>query len=190
MSPDNGPPKFARAMLRLYPKGFREAHGDEMLQLVVDRRAHGGEGPWKLWPSIVVDTVLSAPRMRLANLATNHRILAVVVALLLVAAFIVFPLALLPIVLTAIVIFAGRRKGSPWALPADLVDTAGRWLLGAVLAFAIGVTVLIVDAEGPDQELSEIGWLLWFGSWVTAFVFASFGTILGVARFARRVTQS
>lgn len=175
----------SRALLRMYPREFRERYGQEMLQLVRDRHVHGGEPAWRLWPSVVADTVLTAPRLRLGQVAMHHRIAVLVIAVPVVALLVLFPLALVPLGIVTLVVLVGSGSRQPWQRPADLLDTSGRWLLAAALSFLFGLAVAAIDAEGKDQELSELGWALWFGSWMTALVLGILGALLSVARATR-----
>jgi hypothetical protein len=173
----------------MYPRDFREQHGDEMLQLARDRRTHGGERAWRLWPSIIADTALTAPKLQLGRIAMHHKLAALIAVIPVVALLALFPLGLVPLGIVSLVVLAGSGSPTPWQRPTDLLETSGRWLIGAVLAFLLGLAVAAIDAEGTNQELSEFGWALWFGSWMTALVLGVFGVLLSVARVTRSMTN-
>lgn len=54
--------RFSRALVRLLPRSAREDYGDAVVQLARDRRRHGGEPIWRLWPSLVVDAASTTAR--------------------------------------------------------------------------------------------------------------------------------
>ena len=54
--------RLSRALVRLLPRSVREDYGEPMVQLAKDRRRHGGEPIWRLWPSLVVDAVSTTAR--------------------------------------------------------------------------------------------------------------------------------
>jgi hypothetical protein len=55
--------KLYSCLLRLYPAHFREAYGDEALQLFRDRAKH--EPVLRFWLDILTDLALSLPRQHL-----------------------------------------------------------------------------------------------------------------------------
>ena len=55
--------KLYSCLLRLYPAHFREAYGDEALQLFRDRARH--EPGFRLWLDIIIDLAISLPRQYL-----------------------------------------------------------------------------------------------------------------------------
>jgi putative ABC transport system permease protein len=61
--------RLFRALLRLYPPGFREEYGDAMLEFFRDRLLHsressGGRGVSGVWSAAVLDAVRTAPLAR------------------------------------------------------------------------------------------------------------------------------
>ena len=63
--------RWYRRLLRLYPREFREEFGGEMARLYRDR---GRDEPWwRLWCSLVVDLVRTAPSEHLSMLAHDLR---------------------------------------------------------------------------------------------------------------------
>ena len=63
--------RWYRRLLRLYPQEFRDEFGDEMTRLYRDR---GRDEPWwRLWCSLVVDLVRTAPSEHLSMLAQDLR---------------------------------------------------------------------------------------------------------------------
>ena len=61
--------KIYTLLLRLYPSCFRQAYGEEALQLVRDRM-RDERGAWRklrLWVDLLVDLAISAPRQHLAG---------------------------------------------------------------------------------------------------------------------------
>lgn len=63
--------RWYRRLLRLYPREFRDEFGGEMTRLYRDR---GRDEPWwRLWCSLVVDLVRTAPSEHLSMLAHDLR---------------------------------------------------------------------------------------------------------------------
>jgi hypothetical protein len=60
-------------LLRAYPPDLVREHGEEMIQLVRDRRTLGEEPWWRLWPSVLADTARCASAMRWERLMSAHR---------------------------------------------------------------------------------------------------------------------
>lgn len=60
-----------RSLLRLYPRGFRDDYGDDLLQhfadLTIDRGARAA------WIRTGVDLIVTVPRYRLESVMTEHR---------------------------------------------------------------------------------------------------------------------
>jgi hypothetical protein len=53
-----------RALLRAYPRRFREEYGHALLGAFRDRRRDAHEGRARLWPDILLDLARSAPALR------------------------------------------------------------------------------------------------------------------------------
>lgn len=54
--------RLSRALVRLWARSARDHYGDAAVQLAKDRRRHGGEPIWRLWPSLVVDAASTTAR--------------------------------------------------------------------------------------------------------------------------------
>jgi putative ABC transport system permease protein len=66
--------RIFRALLRLYPRDFRERFGDEMVEFFHERRLEHdrqGRSMLRLWMHLITDVALSAPMMRL-RVAPQH----------------------------------------------------------------------------------------------------------------------
>jgi hypothetical protein len=59
-----------RALVRLYPKDFRQHYGDDLVQNFVDLL--GRDGASRTWPRVTIDLVLTVPRYRL-EIVMNQR---------------------------------------------------------------------------------------------------------------------
>src|SRR5262245_17217933 len=63
--------RWYQRLLRLYPRDFRDDFGGEMTQLYRDRRRD--EPAWRLWCSLIVDLVRTAPSEHLSILRHDLR---------------------------------------------------------------------------------------------------------------------
>ncbi len=64
MSGDRLDRAMAAVAVALLPADLRAEHGGDIVQLVLDRRRHGGEPRWRLWPSTLVDCTTTSIRLR------------------------------------------------------------------------------------------------------------------------------
>jgi hypothetical protein len=173
----------SRALVRLLPRSFRDELGADAVQLACDRRRHGHEPVWRLWPSLVGDAVSSAARLRLEETMFPTR--AVVAGLAL--AFAVFAIlsggALIGLPLLVVVGVVVLRTAP--TLPRGL--RAPRWVpwasVGAVLTVASFAVVFAAEDELTAAEWTSVLGLLVIGLW-------SLGTALVIAVDAHRVASS
>ena len=154
-----------RFLLRAYPGPVVREHGEEMVQIVRDRRALGGDPWWRLWPWVLADIARSAPAMRWEALMIAHRApLVGLVAGCLAAAFVMF---------TARIPTGVSRPHRSWA----------RWTVSGVTLLVVATTTAVArTADGP-----EFAWALLMLCGLGGFCAISTGAVLLVdERWARR----
>lgn len=174
-----------RFLLRAYPSDVVREHGEEMVQLVRDRRVLGGDPWWRLWPWVLADTARSAPAMRWEALLTAHRApLVGLVASIAVLAVISDGLRAAAPVLAgcsaaALGMFTAR-------LPTGVSSPHRSWARWT----ASGVTLLVVattTAVSRGTDGPEFSWALLMLSGLGGFCAISTGAVLLVdERWARR----
>lgn len=174
-----------RFLLRAYPGPVVREHGEEMVQIVRDRRALGGDPWWRLWPWVLADIARSAPAMRWEALMIAHRApLVGLVASIAVLAVISDGLRAAAPVLAgclaaAFVMFTARiptgvsRPHRSWA----------RWTVSGVTLLVVATTTAVArTADGP-----EFAWALLMLCGLGGFCAISTGAVLLVdERWARR----
>ena len=146
-APDRGTRLVARAIVVLLPADLRREHGGDVARLIVDRRVHGGEPRWRLWPSVACDVAATAARTRWEEAMVPVRAL-VVGTVFGIGAFALLSRAVVPglvlLALAAAIHLATRSRGGRLGVVrASWVP----WAVGGVLAVggAVGGLVLVQD---------------------------------------------
>lgn len=145
-----------RGALHLYPRAFRQAYSDALVQTALDQCTFGERSLVSVVMRELPDVAGSALRMRGEDPMSRFVVSVVVVATAIVAALAAGPVALVPMAVVAVAVVAvavhmGRRDAPPidvrYAHPARLLVAA---------VGAIGVAVAIPAIDGG--ELSEPAW--------------------------------
>jgi hypothetical protein len=163
-----GSERVYEVLLTAYPRSFRRAMGPEMVRLVGDRRIHGREPLWLLWPSLLRDTARNALIIRVENLMTTHRALVIgaLTTLTILAALSSGPVAALPfLAVLGVLGYAMRRRDRP-VVSSTPSHAWRRWLPIGVALFVVSFGYFLTVS---DDELSGSQW---------AFVF--FGSLIGL----------
>lgn len=172
--------RLSRALVRLLPRSAREDYGDAVVQLAKDRRRHGGEPIWRLWPSLVVDATSTAARTHREE--AMPRIPAPAIGLVFaIAAFAV--LSSSPAVGLALAALGGLalwfQRGRIATRP-DGSHHAARWALAglALVAIAFGVMAWSTD----DQLDSAPAWSAVIATLIAGLTALGTAAVLAVVR--------
>ena len=167
-----------RLLLRAYPRSLRAAHGDDMVQLVQDRRQHEGTPGWRLWPWLLADTVRGAVPTRVDHVLGAHRalVLGTLGAFAALAALSDGLPAGVPFVVLALLLGVAvvQRRPAPDVEPRR--RSGARWAVAGGLLLTVGFGA----AQLIDREATELEWALMF----TAVVGGLFATATGLALLA------
>ena len=172
---DRSTERLARALVRLVPRSLREDFGEAMVQLARDRRRHGGEPLWRLWPSLVADTSSTAVKLRWEEAVFPIRALLIglgvaVVALAVLSGDPIVGGLVAPAVAAVVV---GTRPSSAEA------RTDHRWVpwvgAGAALCTLSVVLLIVLGSE----EMAPIEWMATVGSMFLGW--AALGTGAAIA---------
>jgi len=177
-----------RWLLIAYPRSLRREFGDEMTALVRDRRTIDREPLWRLWPSLLNDTVQAAISSRWENLMSTRR--AIVLGLIATVAVLAIlsdgPVQSAPILLLlaalALVVTRQRRP-----VPRPTVRRSWvRWLVPGVVLVVTGFGYAAIQR---GDELSEVEWFVFFfGSLAGIFATAT-GVIVFFGERKRALSQ-
>lgn len=148
-----------RVLVRLYPRDFRSAYGDDLHRAfadLVDR-----DGAAAAWRRTAVDLAVTVPRYRLETFMSSRRsttaLVAVIAALTLGAAAVYAAgygiTAAVPLVLAVGIAAAERTQLARSLRPENSAHRRRRWITSAVCALvALGVLGLaMVDLSGEDH---------------------------------------
>jgi hypothetical protein len=173
-----------RVVLRMYPREFRDAFGDDMVQNFLDRRRYERRSSFGLLAAELVDAASVAPTMRWENpmnrilwLASGPAALVLVLALVGGGPIAVF--ALLGVVLAVFVMARGRDRLD---VPVDAPRRAGTWVVGGALAIAVGLAIPAIDGG----ELNAFWWSAMALSLLAGMVLLTTGLLLVVVRHTPR----
>ncbi len=148
-----------RVLVKMYPREFRSAYGDDLQQVFADLVAQDGAAA--TWRRTAVDLAVTVPRYRLESLMSSRRstaVLVAVVAALGVSAMVTFAsgfgIAAVVLLTLAVGIAAAERSQLARSLrSADTSDRHRRLATSGVCAL-VAVAVLgvgIVDLGGEDK---------------------------------------
>lgn len=171
--------RVSGVLVRLFPRSLREEHGDDMVQLACDRRRHGHEPLWRLWPSLTGDALSSAIRLHLEEAVFPVRAALAGLGLAFATFAVLSGGLLIGLPVLALVGVAVLR--TPPAPPTG--RRAPRWVPWATVGLALaGASFAVIAAA--DDELSVTEWistigLLMVGLW-------GLGTALVIAVDAHR----
>ncbi len=148
-----------RALVRLYPRGFRSDYGDDLYQLFADLVERDGAA--KAWRRTAVDLAVTVPRYRLETVMSSRRSTVALVAaivVLVLGAMVTFasgfgiPAAIL--VLLAVGIAAAERSHLARSLRSDDSAHRRRCLITSAICALVAIAVLGVamfDLSGEDR---------------------------------------
>ncbi len=175
--------RVARVALLAYPRSFRRQYGAEWTRTVTDLRTHGGLGRTRLVARVAADVLVTAPRMRWANLMKSSRLILTVIGAVVAACAALFaaPFAALPlIVIGAVLYIQAKRHARPVA--AETYRWARHWYLWLAVAaglFVLGFSMLVTSEDGA---LGTAAWATWVLSWLAAAMATAVGLGLGATR--------
>jgi hypothetical protein len=165
-----------RALLYLYPSGFRREFGGDMEALLREQRAD--EGTARVAGRLVLDLVTTVPTIHLEahmSRASAPTLVIVLIALGVVLAVVGGPFGLVAAVAAFAVAAVTWRRSQP--IVAD--TSGGRWwkflASGVALLFAL---IVITTITG---ELPSGGWFVAMTAMLTSFVLIATGIVLGIA---------
>jgi hypothetical protein len=183
----NGGPRGERvyaALVRLYPRPFRENYGADLAQLLRDQCAE--EPAWRVYGRALVDLAITVPSQHLEALVHNNstRVVSLLYAAIATAGAL---LAIvggsnavtsvgLPIALAAgaMAVIAYKRGGPRAAAP-----TAAWWKF--ILA-GLGLVAAVIIAAGAGVDAWYVGMI----AVLLAAVLSATGVVLGVTHLFRR----
>lgn len=179
-----------RALIRLYPRSFRDEYGDEMVMLFEDQRA--AEPAVRVWFRSLLDLALTAPTRHLE--AHVHRLSAQSLLTLLAATGAVVALvvgfaigsvavpALIVVIAATWLAVASRRAERP-------VDAPTWWkrvVAGGVLIALVGAAANIPWPESMDIG-GDLAWSLGAVAVITGIALIVSGAVVGtLGRHGRR----
>jgi hypothetical protein len=187
------PPRTLRAyrlLIRLYPKGFRDEYGTDLVGLVADQLRDEPTG--RVLARSAVDLALTLPTRHLeAHMARTSTPLipalfgALALSAVIVGATIGHPVVLLACI--AVGVAAGwlgllaAHRARPLTQPRP--TTAHWWKL---LAAGAGLLAALIATTTATGELPDGGWLIAMIIGLTALVLLGAGIVLGIAHLAAR----
>lgn len=173
--------RLYRVVLRVYPREFRDAYGDAMVQTFVDRHRYEHASVWLTLGREIFDAATVAPTMRWEQ--SMNRVVGVaagVLAVAVIAAVIggggLMLLAPLVAVAAVGVIVAGSRNRLH--VPIDQARRVGAWAAAGVLAIVIGVAIPAIDGG----ELNAFWWTVMAACLLSGIGLLLMGLLLVVAR--------
>jgi hypothetical protein len=193
MSPAPRTVGLYRRSLRLYPRGFREDYGPDLVRLVEDQLTD--EPTWRVALRTVVDLALTLPSRHMEahmNRTPTHLVptlfAALAIASVVVGLVIGHPLVFL--VCLAVAVVAGCLAVLAASRVRTLTEsqpTSAHWW--KVLAAGGGLMAALVAITTATGELPDGGWLIAMITGLTAIVLMSIGVMLGIARLATWPTR-
>ena len=174
------------ALLRLYPRSFRDEYRDDLVQLVRDQCAD--EPAWRVWGRAAIDLAVTIPTQHLEahmNRPPDHLVpllyAAVAAGGALLAAVGGSNVATVVIGVT-IALVAGAMAVVAWRRAGPIAHSAsgGSWWKLVVAGPCIVATVIVAAGLGVDA------WILGVVSVFVAFVLTGTGVLLGLARLVGR----
>ncbi|MEY2403680.1 MAG: hypothetical protein QOD38_1231 [Acidimicrobiaceae bacterium] len=182
-----------RHAMHLYPRGFREEYGDDLVVLLSEQLRD--EPAWRVTARTVVDLALTVPTRHLE--ATMHRSMTPFVppffGALALSSLIVGLVVGRPIVLLACLAIAGlagglglaaHRRARPVAAPAT---ASAQWW--KVLVSGVGLMAALIVVTTATGELPDNGWFVAMITGLTAIVLMSTGVVLGITHLATRPSR-
>lgn len=172
-----------RALVRLYPRDFRRAYSNDLVQLFADLAERDGAAA--AWRRTLVDLAVTVPRYRLETVMSTGRptaavaVIAAIVAALTMALVALFATGFgLVVALVAVLVVAGiavvRRSSLGRSLRPPASGSRRRaWILSGVFALvaiavlAIGMVDLGGDDHWPAGKLAMYN-LAFFGAGIAA----------------------
>lgn len=174
------------ALIRLYPRSFREDYGADLLQLLRDQCAE--EPAWRACGRALVDLAITVPSQRLEVLVHNNstRVVSLLYAAVATAGALLAivggsnPVTLIAGLLVAVAAGAmaiiAHRRGAPMAA----APTTAAWWKFILAGLCLIVTVIIAAGAGIDA------WYLGMIAVLLGAVLSATGAVLGVAHLVRR----
>jgi hypothetical protein len=171
-------------LLVAYPRSTRSDLGEEMAALVGDRRLHGREPLWRLWPSLLHDTARSAVVARWEAMMTTSRaiLIGALTTLAVLALLSVGPVGALPIVIPAVGVTYAIWRYRPSITIVAPQRSWRRWT--AIGAFLLVVAFGYLLAVG-DEELSAPQWMFVFFGGLAGMFGSATGLVLFVTQRRR-----
>lgn len=172
------------ALLRLYPRDFREEYGEDMAQLLRDQLRD--EKATRVWARTVLDVALTAPSMRLEAHMSRGTSASVIygtaTVACLVLAFVAGTAVGVSVVGLAGVLVFGALAFIAWrrarTLEASTHAAAHWWKYLAV--GCVGLACAVVAAAFADGELSEGSWAAFGGGLLFSVGLIAVGLVLGI----------
>lgn len=179
-----------RALLSLYPRGFRDEYGTDMVQLLRDQCVD--EPAWQVCARAALDLAITIPAQHLEthmNRPSTH--LLPLLCTTLASAGLLFAIlggsnAAMVVIGLCIAVAAGTIAAVTWRRSGPIgtrLSTNGWWKL--VLAGpCIMAAVIVASGLGVDA------WMVGMLAVLVAFVLTGTGMVLGIARLAKRHSQA
>ena len=186
--------KLYRALLRCYPRDFREEYGDDMTQLLTLQLRD--ESAVRVWGRTLLDLALTVPSLRLEaamSRPSTPPTSSVFYGAAAVASLVVTAVSgsaygigtaglLLAVVFASLAVLASRRAH---ALGAGGQISVNWWKYLAVGVAGIAGCVLVANVG--DDELPGNTWFIWIIALLTSMVLTAVGLLLGLSlALARR----
>jgi hypothetical protein len=175
-----------RALLNLYPREFRRAFGDDMVQLVHDQC--GDESSLRVGARVILDLAITVPSQHVESRTSRRptHLVAMIYSAMAAAGLLLAIVAGSNVAMFAgglcVAALAAATAAAAWKRsgPIDDRTPTDAWWKFVLAGPCIVATVIV--AAGLGVEAWEIGVL----AVLTAFVLTGTGVLLGIARIAGR----
>lgn len=154
-----------RSLLRLYPRAFRQAYGDDLVQHLDDLTADLGRR--RALVRVAGDLTVTVPRYQLENLMTERRsstALNAFIIILAVAGVLSVLVGLYPgvvLLLAAAVLFVSQRTAIARAIRRpDTSRRRRRLTIAAVLGVVFALSVMSFGMDTSDEHISDTSLML------------------------------
>lgn len=184
-----------RVLVRLYPRSFRDAYGDDMVLLFEDQRAD--DGALRAWSRTARDLLVTIPTQHLEVLVHRRspRLVSSAVGLLgivVLVAGVIIGSAVSPLLLLVGVVLA-VAGAMAWQQHRDVVapELVESWWKVLLAGPAVLASVVLAHAVWPPslEPGDDVAWLLTFSSIILAITLIVSGVLLGAVQGAARLRR-
>jgi hypothetical protein len=184
-----------RRLIRLYPRAFRDAYGDDLVDLLAEQLRD--EPAWRVVPRCVTDLALTVPsqhleahmdRARSLNPVLTTGLGALAAAAVVVGLVVGHPAVLLACAVVAITMaglaLLNHHRARPLTTPRP---TSAHWW--KVTTAGVALLAILIAVTNATGELPEGGWLVAMITGLTALLLIGAGLVLGVVHLASRPSR-